>query len=187
MPKRLNRPNFKMPGYPWDDYIKALEDKIGRLESERDGLQSKLQQPSLTGGSLFDAPTVAVDPPTPRTALDDDPDKDAMPRFTGASEESRKAALALYPKTGNQRHKILLYAFKQGSHGITFSEAREALGIYGADRRISDLVDGGWLERTERSRETAQGQQANVVITTQKAAEWIRHRDTQAFQEATAR
>lgn len=189
---KRDRPPYKLDPL-WRPYIEYLEGKVGRLEAERDQLQSKLQQGTLdtSGSSLFETPqTVESEEPTPvgRNALfDSDPDANTLGGFTAESETSRKAALANYPKSGNQRHQILLLALKAGPHGITFQDARNSLGIYGADRRISDLCEGGWLERTERTRETDQGEQASVVICTSKAVEWIKVRDPQIFAEATRR
>lgn len=193
MPKHLNRPNFKMPGYPWDSYIESIEAKVNRLQNELDKMRAAAQQPSLFGGdepSAVTAPTLEMGsvPATGHSALfDEDPSANALGGFTAESEESRKAALANYPRSGNQRHKILLAVFRKGPHGMTFDECREEIGIYSADRRMSELVDGGWLERTGRARITQHGADASVMTCTQKAVEWIRTRDSQVFLEAQQR
>jgi hypothetical protein len=194
MPKRLNRPTTTPPPYPWKDYVESLEGKINRQQVEIDKLTAKLQQPSLLDGGMSGGPeTLAMESPAPTNALfegdapEDAPDQNRLGGFTRDSEESRQAALGNYPRSGNQRHKILLYCFRQGPHGATFDECRTHLDIYSSDRRISELVEGGWLERTGRARRTSHGEDASVVIATQKATEWIRARDPQVFAEATAR
>src|SRR3954468_16097423 len=140
MPKRLNRPTTQVPPYPWRDYIESLEDKIHRLQVEIDKLQSKLQQPSLFGGGggypaqqqqqAANGASDALFEGTDITTETHGPDQNQLGGFTRDSEESRKAALGNYPRSGNQRHKILVYVFKQGPHGATFDECREKLGIY---------------------------------------------------------
>lgn len=185
MPKRLNRPSNVTPPYPWRGYIESLEDKIHRLQVEIDKLQSKLQQPLLFGGGTSEPEMAAPEANALFEGME--PDENRLGGFTRDSEESRKAAIGNYPKSGNQRHRIMLYVFKQGPHGATFDECRNQLDIYSSDRRISELVDGGWLERTGRARRTSHGEDASVVVATTKAVEWIRARDPQAFAEATTR
>jgi hypothetical protein len=186
MPKRLNRPTNAPPPYFWREYIEGLEDKIHRQQVEIDKLQAKLQQPSLLGG-VTSEPEVMAAPESSAMFEGMEPDQNRLGGFTADSEESRKAALGNYPKSGNQRHRILLYVFRQASHGATFDECREKLGIYSSDRRISELVEGEWLERTGRARRTTHGEDASVVVATTKAVEWIRTHDPQAFAEATVR
>ena len=183
---KRDRPTTATPPYPWKDYIEYLEGKVHRLEVERDKLRAAQQQPSLFQ-------TVAEPGPEPISALSQgdggrmaghDPDDNVLGGFTADNEESRKAALANYPRSGNQRHKVLLCVFKQGQHGATFDEVRDFTGIYSADRRFSELVEGGWLERTERTRRTGRGEEAIVCITSQKAEEFIKNREPQIYLEA---
>lgn len=183
MPKLINRPNHPMPGYPWNDYIESLESKVNRLQAELDKMRAKEQQPSLFGGTgpATTAPTIAPSP------IEDDYEADALGGFTADSETSRKAALGNYPKSGRQRHKILMAVFKSGQYGKTFDEIRNEENIYAADRRMSELVDGGWLERTERTRMTSHGAEANVVICTPKAIEQIMVREPMLYAQVNAR
>jgi hypothetical protein len=182
---KRDRPTTAEPPYPWKDYIVYLEGKVHRLEVDRDKLRAAQQQPSL-----FEtvAPNEGPEPVSALTQGDGDaPDQNRLGGFTRDSETSRQAAIGNYPRSGNQRHKVLLCVFKQGQHGATFDEVRELTGIYSSDRRFSELVEGGWLERTERTRRTGRGEEAVVCITSQKAEEFIRHRDAQVFLEVTAR
>src|SRR3954452_5810097 len=102
MPKRLNRPTNDQPPYPWRDYILGLEDKIRRLQSEVDGLQSKLQQPSLFGGDGGGATTINEATaalfegmePGGEPGGNGNPDENRLGGFTADSDESRKAAIA---------------------------------------------------------------------------------------------
>lgn len=194
MPRaKRDRPNFPMPGHPWNEYIEYLEGKVGRLEAERDKLTGKLQQPSLLGDGFE---SQAADPRgdeegfKPSNALfgdGDDPDDNRLGGFTRDSETSRKAALANFPRSGNQRHQILVFVFKKGAYGATFDECRQGLGIYSSDRRISELVEGAWLDRTSRTRKTTQGEEATVVVASDKAVEWIRTREPLIYREVNRR
>lgn len=181
MPKHLNRPSMADPPYPWKDYIVGLESKIDRLQTELDNMRAKAQQPSLFGGPAEEAPAPVAAAPLP------DYEQNRLGGFTADSETSRQAALDNYPRSGRQRHEILMAVFRSGAHGMTFDEVREQNGIYSADRRMSELVDGGWLDRTERTRKTTHGSDANVMVCSQKAIDTIRVREPQVFAEATTR
>lgn len=78
------------------------------------------------------------------------PGENQLGRWRARSDTARKAALANYPRSGNQRHRILLYAVAEGARrGITSDEVARDLKIplYSAKPRMSELRDGGWLER----------------------------------------
>jgi hypothetical protein len=179
MAKR-DRPSNQDPPYPWKDYIVYLEGKVHRLETERDKLVAVQQQPGL-----FD--TLSAEPEAPTSALfGDDPTANALGGFRGSDPStSREAALGNYPKSGSQRHEILLALFKAGSHGLTFDEAREQLDIYSTDRRLDELVKGGWAERTERTRATSRGAEAIVYTISAKGSDWIKNREPHLFLEVT--
>lgn len=190
MPKHLNRPSHFDPPYPWKSYIESIEAKVDRLQTELDKMRAAQQQPSLFGGDAAPtaAPMLQQEMPEAASAIDDDPDRNELGGFRqDEGDTSRRAALDNYPRSGNQRHQILMAVFRAGSHGMTFDEVRQQNDIYSADRRMSELVDGGWLERTERERRTQHGSMANVMICSQKATEWIRVREPMAYAEATQR
>jgi hypothetical protein len=186
MPKHLNRPTTTPPPHPWRDYIEGLERKINRLQAEVDQATAKIQQPSLFGveGPDTTAPRVAQEP---QGKIAEDYEADDLGGFTADSETSRQAALRNYPKSGLHRHRILMAVFRSGSQGKTFDEVRNEEKIYGADRRMSELVDAGWLERTERTRRTTHGADANVMVCSPKAVQEIQVREPLLYSQVTAR
>lgn len=179
MPKLLNRPTTATPPYPWKGYIESLESKIDRLQAELQNLRAEAQ---VEGLSLFDA-APPEEPPTPAelSRVEEDYEQDALGGFTADSETSRNAALANYPRSGRQRHQILMAVFRAGAYGKTFDEIRDDLSIYSADRRMSELAEGGWLEVTERTRKTNRGSDARVMVCTPKAVDAIKWREPQLF------
>jgi hypothetical protein len=187
MPKHLNRPTHRDPPYPWKDYVESIEAKVDRLQAELDKLRAVAQQPSLFGEQA-PAPVSTIAQETPPERLVDlpEPDQNAMPGFRG-QDTSRHAAQDVFPRTGTQRATILLAVFRKGQFGMTFDEVRAEEGIYSADRRMSELADNGWLERTERERRTRHGSMATVMVTTQKAIEWLRIRMPQDYATITQR
>ncbi len=191
MPKHLNRPTNAVPPYPWKSYIESIEAKVDRLQTELDKMRAAQQQPSLfgdDGAAPTAAPTIAQTPVPERTSpFADAPDENRLGGFRGDGDTSLRAAIENYPRSGTQRNQILLAVMRKGQHGMTFDEVRQEEGIYSADRRMSELVDGGWLERTERERRTQHGSMANVMIASQKAIEWVRVRDPQAYAAMTQR
>lgn len=187
MPKHLDRPTHLDPPYPWKGYIESLEAKIDRLQAELDKMRAAAQQPSLFGEAApTPVATIAQEAPPERLVDLPEPDQNALPGFRG-QETSRQAAVDTFPRTGTQRAKILLAIFRKGQHGMTFDEVRDEENIYSADRRMSELADNGWLERTERTRKTRHGSDATVMICSQKAIEWLRTRMPQDYAMATQR
>lgn len=187
MPKHLNRPTTEKPPYPWKDYIESIEAKVNRLQAELDKMRGAAQQPSLFGGDGPGTAAATIAQEKPPSAIEDDYEADALGGFTADSETSRLASIQNYPKSGRQRHQILMAVFKSGQYGKTFDEVRNEENIYSADRRMSELVDGGWLERTERTRNTVHGAAANVMVCTPKAIEQIRAREPMLYSQMTAR
>lgn len=94
---------------------------------------------------------------------------------TGARATSRRAALDVLPKTGNQRRRVLdaVVAVARNPQivGLTDVQLAHATGL-GANsvrpRRV-ELVDGGWLEPAEVTREH-NGREHTVWVLTQKSA-----------------
>jgi hypothetical protein len=189
MPKHLNRPSNAPPPYPWKDYVESLERKINKLQAEVDKATAKIQQPSLFGGEGPDttASRISQEPPEPQGKIAEDFAANDLGGFTADSATSRQAAILNYPKSGLHRHRILMNVFRSGSHGKTFDEVRNEESIYGADRRMSELVDAGWLERTERTRRTVHGAEANVMVCSPKAVQEIQVREPMLYSQVTAR
>lgn len=183
MPKHLVRPTLAPPPYPWKGYIESLEAKINRLQTEIDKAEARRQQPSLFGdeGPDTTAPRIA------QSKVEEDYEANDLGGFTADSETSRNAAIFNYPRSGRQRHAILMAVFKAGPQGKTFDEVRNEQDIYSADRRMSELVDGGWLERTERTRRTTHGADANVMVCSAKAVQEIQAREPMLYSQVTSR
>jgi hypothetical protein len=122
----------------------------------------------------------------PRTPVDGDPGADQLGRFARRSAESRKAALANFPRSGTQRYAILVMVTRRGGAGLTRDEV-VALNTKGwppnvVTPRIKELVEGGWLE-TKRdgggnvvTRDTRAGQEAAVLVATARARTDLRNR-----------
>jgi hypothetical protein len=89
----------------------------------------------------------------------------------GKKETSRAAALQTYPNTGNDKHRILDFVRWQGGTGATRDQIEMVLGLSGSTvrPRVIELIEGGWLEETERTRKTRLGGQAFVLICTDAA------------------
>lgn len=89
--------------------------------------------------------------------------------FAREQDTSRKAALANYPRSGSQRERILYRIVKQALNGQTRAEL-ETLGLVGdAIRpRVLELIEGGWIKETEVTRKTQLGNDAVVLVATDK-------------------
>lgn len=98
-------------------------------------------------------------------------DKPQLGGFTGSSETSRRAALDNYPRAGSQRWRVLRLLRDAGGHGATAAE----LPMHSADRRLSELKAGGWVEQARyendalRTRKTPRGSRAAVYVLTDRA------------------
>lgn len=102
----------------------------------------------------------------------DDPAANSLGAFSGnAPDTSRKAALDNYPRSGTQRSTVLAKVMATGLRGLT----RDAICVVTdmppnvATPRVKELVEGGWLEETDRTRKTRSGSEATVLIATAKA------------------
>jgi hypothetical protein len=86
--------------------------------------------------------------------------------FQRHSATSRAAALANYPRSGSQRHRILEFLEAQGDHGATRQELAQILGLSddSVRPRVVELVEGGWVRGTDRTRPTPMGEQAEVLV-----------------------
>lgn len=105
-----------------------------------------------------------------------DPDELELGPFARESEASRKAALEAYPKQGTQRWRILMVLTAGGQ---TRDELANALGLSPNTirPRVRELIEGGWVEESERTRPSSAGQPAAVLELTQAARDRIAGRD----------
>lgn len=81
------------------------------------------------------------------------------------SETSRQAALANYPRTGKQRHRVAMAVLRAGNHGRTRDELAEELGLSANSvrPRVVELLEGAWIEDSGGTRRTSSGQDAEVL------------------------
>lgn len=114
----------------------------------------------LQSGQLRDitdrVPTTSLAPPTAKARRSD-------------PSSARRAAVLAFPRQQNQRRRLLEAVRTLG--GATYEEAANATGIAGvsASTRLTELLDGGWLQRTADTRPTSNGGDASVLVLTAEA------------------
>ena len=91
-----------------------------------------------------------------------------------ARSTERAAAMAVMPKTGTQRRKVLEAIRDSEPDGLTDEEVADRTGLYlySAAPRRTELVAGGWLHDSGRQRPTRRGQAA--IVWTLTPAAWAR-------------
>lgn len=91
-------------------------------------------------------------------------------------ETSKKAALHVYPRSGTQRERVLLFVLAHGD--ATDEEIQDGLRMRGDTERPrrGELVEGGWLVDSHGERGTTSGEHAIVWKPTPKAK--LPRRDT---------
>jgi hypothetical protein len=101
-----------------------------------------------------------------------DPHRKAR-RTDGAT--ARNAAVLAFPRGANQRRR-LLEAVAATPDGLTAEQAALLTGItyVSSSTRLSELVEGGWLLKTDRTRKTSAGVDAAVLEATDAARERLR-------------
>lgn len=97
----------------------------------------------------------------------------------GSIDTARQAALSNYPRSGSQRHRVLVAIVAAGERGLTREETSRQLNLpdSGTDGRVLELKQGGWVEDTERRRKTERNCDAAVVVATAKGREWVRKKE----------
>lgn len=137
----------------------ALLDAAREVENPPLGLVRALQ-PFPVAPSLFEP--LPDRPPEPfaggGSPAPDAPDANHLGGFRSSDPStSRISALRNYPRSGTQRSRILDLALDLGD--VTTFECLGRLGLRHetASTRISELVRGGWLEDSGRTRESPAG------------------------------
>lgn len=87
-----------------------------------------------------------------------------------------------YPKTGTNRHEVLVSLFRAGQNGLTEDDLKARTEIKNPGRLLDELVQGGWAEVTPRVRGPH-----NVHQVTVKAIDMIRAREQTLYLEVTRR
>lgn len=95
---------------------------------------------------------------------------DQMGPFARESDTSRDAALGNYPRAGSQRWRVLEALRERGARGATRDELELMLRLGGSTvrPRVWELLHGGWIRETERTRPTRLGNEAHVLTLTDK-------------------
>lgn len=86
---------------------------------------------------------------------------------------SHSAAATAYPKSGQNRWKVLMEVALAGERGLTQDEVLERSGVAGAWKRISELLQGGWIG-VHGTRKGHSGTDQRVYVLTPKGAEAIK-------------
>jgi hypothetical protein len=100
----------------------------------------------------------------------------------GDPETSTSAARLNFPRSGNQRRRVL-EALAARTQGATFEELIADTGIKSAAKRLTELVQGGWAIQTDATRLTSQGAKATVHLVSERALQEL-ERDRRAGQSA---
>ncbi len=82
---------------------------------------------------------------------------------------SQQAARLNFPRSGNQRRRVLEALAARKTNGGTFEELIADTGIESAAKRLTELVQGGWVFQTEATRPTHTGSPATVHLVSEKA------------------
>lgn len=93
----------------------------------------------------------------------------AGPHVKG-SRTSRDAALANAPRSGTQRATILSYVCGTSDRGVTRDELVALTGFRysSVGPRVLELIRGGFIVETDRVRKTVSGNDAVVLVATEK-------------------
>jgi hypothetical protein len=107
-----------------------------------------------------------------------DPSANGMGPFASGSETSRAAAISNYPRSGSQRHRVLL-TIARGQHGATADEIAEEMGVglNSVRPRIVELREGGWIKDTRMTRKTPTGADATVMVLTTKGQRYVNDKE----------
>ena len=89
-----------------------------------------------------------------------------------ARDTERAAALAVTPRTGTQRRRVLEAIAAAGADGLTDHELADTTGLYlySAAPRRTELLRGGWVRDSGRRRATPLGGEAAVWTLTEEGA-----------------
>jgi hypothetical protein len=131
-----------------------------------------LDEIGVARGEEFVLANAAALTAPPEGPAAEDPAADGLGGFTADSDTSRQAAIDNYPRSGSQRHRILLCIIAAGHDvGRTAHEVAKETGIYygSVTPRIGELKRGGWIEASEWTRRSEHDSEAEVLLATDKA------------------
>lgn len=110
------------------------------------------------------------------------PSANQLGGFPAGSETARKAAIDNYPRSGNQRHRVLMAIAGAGERGRTREELAADLRLpdNSVRPRVRELIEGGWVRATERTRPTGTGSQSEVLALSEKGRAEVHDREALA-------
>lgn len=111
---------------------------------------------------------LALDPGTDRRGL-------ARADHQGTA---KAAAVAVFPRSGSLRKKVLGAVWRAGQHGATRDELAASLdmGPNTLRPRVKELIDGEWVEASGRTRPSDSGRASEVLVLTLHAQAEIARR-----------
>lgn len=159
----------------------TLEDQVVDEETKR-RIAAVLEEKGAANGDEL-AHRIVVEmfrhgwrPPGPLS----DPTKNALGGFARESKTSLDAARLAYPRSGILRGKVLrMIALRHSADGATSEELTALLNEnpYSVKPRLTELRQGGWVEK-HGTRTGKSGAQIDVYVLTERAREeMIRHGD----------
>lgn len=112
-------------------------------------------------------------------------DQNVMGPFQAHSKTSRQAAIDNYPRQGSQREKVLRYVVGCGDSGATREEiaADMAMTESSVRPRIVELLDGGYVKASGRTRKTARKNAAEILVATDHGRDEYRLRHSSDLQK----
>jgi len=101
--------------------------------------------------------------------------EDQIGPFAADSETSRQAAIDTYERMG-KHHRQILYAVSLQNYGLTREEMEQVSGLAGNTirPRVKELIGGGMLVETEKTRATKCGSRAAVIEATTHGREELK-------------
>lgn len=89
-------------------------------------------------------------------------------KFAKASKTSREAAIENWPKRETQKSAILRWLRANKDYGLTRPQLARYTDLSGDSvrPRVRELIEEGLVEETERTRKTASGSEASVLVAT---------------------
>lgn len=110
--------------------------------------------------------------------------------FRRESEESRRAAIQNYPRSGTQREMVLRRIARRGLQGATRDELCQWMGVEVStiNPRVRELIDGGWIQvklaedgAKAATRKTRSGNAAAILVLTDRGRAELRRRGQRVF------
>jgi hypothetical protein len=108
-------------------------------------------------------------------------DQTKLGGFRSGSDSARKAAIDNYPRSGSQRHRVLVALVEAGERGVTSDEIHASTGmnLYSVKPRLIELREGGWAEQNGKTRPSPRGSATDVYVATERGKAAVREKERQ--------